>query len=197
MDGYNISRWKCLEKNRNLYNWSWLCTYTRVYRITQKLIIKPQAKYYIVVSFFTYITILFFFSLLWHLLFSHSFSVLLLFDRELEWVCASTSTCFVLWMCVCLWVILGFRVGKRREHSNPSGSGELSELIVLYHSWTEVQNWAELSTVRVRGWWSLCLLEPDRLRWRDVKSVQPATSQLEKNKPKQLKMQHKEFKGAS
>lgn len=31
------------------------------------------------------------------------------------------------------------------QHSNPSGSGELSELIALYHLRTEVQNWAELS----------------------------------------------------
>lgn len=31
------------------------------------------------------------------------------------------------------------------RHSNPAGSGELSELIALYHLRTEVQNWAELS----------------------------------------------------
>lgn len=42
-------------------------------------------------------------------------------------------------------------VRGRREHSNPSGSGELSELIVLYHLRAEVQNWAELSTAQSRG----------------------------------------------
>lgn len=36
-------------------------------------------------------------------------------------------------------------------HSNPSGSGELSELIVLYHLRAEVQNWAGLSTAQSRG----------------------------------------------
>lgn len=41
--------------------------------------------------------------------------------------------------------------GGGGEHSNPSGSGELSELIALYHLRTEVQNWAELSTVQSRG----------------------------------------------
>lgn len=42
-------------------------------------------------------------------------------------------------------------VGVGGEHSNPSGSGELSELIVLYHLRAEVQNWAGLSTAQSRG----------------------------------------------
>lgn len=49
---------------------------------------------------------------------------------------------------VCVCVFWGCGVGERRKLSNPSGSGELSELIVLYHLRTEVQNWAELSTLQ-------------------------------------------------
>lgn len=49
------------------------------------------------------------------------------------------------------WVKKTGRGGGGEGHSNPSGSGELSELIALYHWRTEVQNWAELSTVQSRG----------------------------------------------
>ncbi len=63
------------------------------------------------------------------------------------YVCVRVSDCVVVYVCV-FW---GCRVGKKKEHSNPSGSGELSELIALYHLRTEVQNWAELSTAQSRG----------------------------------------------
>lgn len=86
-------------------------------------------------------------------------------------------------------------VRGRRVHSNPSGSGELSELIVLYHLRAEVQNWAELSTAQSWGWWSLCPLEPDWLRWRDTESVGPAASQLRMKALGKVEMQREESRG--
>lgn len=148
--------------------WGFFLDY--LFQIKHKCLTKSGTEYWIVLTFPTGNLSSLSLYLLWQLLFSHS---LLPFNWQTE------IGVYVAVLCVGC----GCGVGGRREHSNPSGSGELSELIVLYHLWTEVQNWSELSTLQSSGWWSMCPLEPDWKRWRDVESVQPATSKHEMNKP--------------
>lgn len=79
-------------------------------------------------------------------------------------------------------VCLRTRVGERRDHGNHTGSGELSEMIVVCPLWTAVQNWTEMKHLQCKAWWSCCLSTVAWLRLRDMKCVSLSAKKEKKTK---------------
>ena len=113
------------------------------FQIKHKPIMKPGTKYPIVLTFTTDTITSRSFLTLTAFLHNSLPAFFLLIDSRGNNVCGCMYFLCVFWGC---------RVSERWEHSNPSNSGELSELIGLYHLRTEVQ---------VGQSWALCIAEDD------------------------------------